>query len=40
MGIKWSVFFEVSLREVFRKLLGIELETELSANLVIGRFKL
>ena len=40
MGVKWSVFFEASLREVFHKLLGIELKTEPSANFVIGRFTL
>ena len=39
MGMRWSILFEVSSREVFHKLLGIDLQTELSGNLVIGRFK-
>jgi hypothetical protein len=37
MGKKWSVFFEENMKTIFGR-LGIQLETETSANLVRGRF--
>ena len=38
MGSKWSLFFDSQLKAMFDKNLGIELETELSPNLVMARF--
>jgi hypothetical protein len=37
MGKNWSIFFEENLKTIFGR-LGIELETETSANLVRGSF--
>jgi len=37
MGKNWSIFFEENLKTIFGR-LGIDLETERSANLVRGRF--
>ena len=37
MGKNWSIFFEENLKTIFGR-LGIDLETETSANLVRGRF--
>jgi len=37
MGQKWSLFFEVNMKTIFGR-VGIDLETEKSANLVKGRF--
>jgi len=37
MGKNWSVFFEENLKTIFGR-LGIDLETEISAGLVRGRF--
>ena len=37
MGKNWSIFFEENLKTIFGK-LGIALETEISTNLVTGRF--
>ena len=38
MGKKWSIFFEENMKTIFSR-LGIDLETETSANLVKGRFE-
>ena len=37
MGKNWSIFFEENLKTIFSR-LGIDLDTETSANLVRGRF--
>jgi len=39
MGGKWSLFFEANLKKIFFD-LGLSLETELSKNILIGRFTL
>ena len=37
MGRNWSIFFEENMKTIFGR-LGINLETEISNNLVTGRF--
>jgi len=39
LGMNWSIFYDATLKKVFRDILGLTIETELSDNILIGRFE-
>ena len=38
MGMKWSLFYGANLKKIFKELLDMKIETQLTENVVVGHF--